>query len=46
MNGAYGDGLLALDMSREMAWKYLEIGAWLFIGTVALCFAYRLLRRK
>lgn len=45
MNGRYGDGLLAFSQAREAAWHMLEIGAWLFIGVAALCFAYRLWRR-
>lgn len=45
MNGRYGDGLLAFEQSREMAWRYLEYGAWLFIGVAALCFVCRLFRR-
>lgn len=44
MNGRYGDGLLAFQHSREMAWRALELGAWVFIATAALWFLWRAFR--
>lgn len=45
MNGRYGDGLLAFQHSREMAWRMVETGAWLFIGIAGLWFLWLLWRR-
>jgi hypothetical protein len=44
MNGAYGEGLLAAQQAREMAWHMLVGAAWVFIGAVALVALVRLWR--